>query len=674
MRHAASGSLGPALRWGAIVAGVLIVAVALAAVFLPWNALRGLLAGHVGRELNRDVTIGHLDVKLGRITQLTIDDLSIGNAAWSADREMAHADRMVLYFSLKSLLRLEPDYVQLVRPAVLAERNADGAPNWDFGGAAADFWPHLAAIDVRDGSVHYRDPALKADLVLTLETRAAEGEPASLRLAGKGTLRGEAFELTGKSIGLVALRNVGDPYPLTVTVRSGKTRADFDGTIVPGDPENVRGTLRLQGPDLSELYPIVPAPMPWTPPYQLAGELAHGKGLWMFRRFKGVVGKSDLSGDFKVDVSSRRAKTTADLKSAKFDYYDLGGFIGLPPGDAARPKSTAQQAEARRRAGSDRVISDKRLDFTGMREYDVEVKFQGTAVQWAGLPMENLRAYLKLENGVLRFQPLDFGVAGGHVVSNVVLDVNPAVAKAQVQIDARNVELKRIFPRLAAPGGSAGRFAGRARFNADGNSVAQLVASANGDAAVSMRGGEASTLALVLTNLDLARAAELVLKGDETAQIRCAVTAVHATGGVLTPQILTIDSDAMVITGEGTIDLKDERYDLRLKGDSKKASLFALRGPIVIGGTFRHPVVGPAPGPIVARVGIAAGLAVLAPPLAWLPFLDAGDAEDVDCRALGDKAKVETGTTERIARPAGKGAKGGTPRAAPSSQTAAARP
>jgi uncharacterized protein involved in outer membrane biogenesis len=69
MRHAASGSLGPALRWGAIVAGVLIVAVALAAVFLPWNALRGLLAGHVGRELNRDVTIGHLDVKLGRITR-----------------------------------------------------------------------------------------------------------------------------------------------------------------------------------------------------------------------------------------------------------------------------------------------------------------------------------------------------------------------------------------------------------------------------------------------------------------------------------------------------------------------------------------------------------------------------------------------------------------------------
>jgi uncharacterized protein involved in outer membrane biogenesis len=177
--------------------------------------------------------------------------------------------------------------------------------------------------------------------------------------------------------------------------------------------------------------------------------------------------------------------------------------------------------------------------------------------------MDNLVAHLKLQNGVLRFDPLDFGIADGHVVSNMVLDVNHATAQAQGQIDARNVELKRIFPRLSSPQGSAGRFAGRARFRAEGNSVAQLFAAANGEAAFSMRGGEASTLALVLTNLDLARAAELMLKGDETAEIRCAIAAVHVTGGVVKPEILVVDSDAIVITGEGTVDLREERYDLR---------------------------------------------------------------------------------------------------------------
>lgn len=230
------------------------------------------------------------------------------------------------------------------------------------------------------------------------------------------------------------------------------------------------------------------------------------------------------------------------------------------------------------------------------------------------------------------------------------VDQRNPTARAQGEINARNVELKRIFPRLASPQGSAGRFGGRARFHTEGNSIAELSAAMDGEAAIAMRGGEASTLALVLTNLDLARAAELILKGDETAEMRCAVAAVHATGGVVKPDLLVVDSSAVVITGEGTIDLREERYDLRLNGASKRASLLALRGPILISGTFRTPIVGPAIGPLAARVGASVGLGVLSPPLALLALADVGNAADVDCRALNEEARVQTGTTERIVR------------------------
>ena len=642
-------SLHPALRY-VLMALVVVAALALSFALFPWHVLRGPLASYASHELQRDVTIGDLDVAFGRVTRVRLDDVSIGNAAWSVDQPMAHTASMLLFFSPWSLLKGEPDHIQLVRPEVLLEKNAEGAANWhlDDGGVAR--WPLITAIDVDHGTVRYRDPALRADVSVSLQTQAAEGEASSLRFNGRGKLRDEAFELEGRSRGLVALRRAGDPYQVVLNARSGRTEVNFDGTIVPGDLENVRGALRLQGPDLSQLYPIVPAPLPWTPPYNLKGELAHTKGLWMFRRIKGIVGDSDLSGDFQVDVSARRAKTTADLASARFNYKDLGGFIGLPPGELARPQTAAQQKEAQRRALLPRVLPDKPFELTKLREHDADVKFRGTSVKWGDVPMDNLVAHLKLQNGVMRFDPLDFGIADGHIVSNVVLDVNRSTAQAQGEINARNVELKRIFPRLASPQGSAGRFGGRARFRTEGNSVAQLFASANGEAAFSMRGGEASTLALVLTNLDLARAAELILKGDETAEIRCAITAVHATGGVVKPDLLVVDSTAVVITGEGTIDLREERYDLRLKGDSKRASLLALRGPILISGTFRTPIVGPAIGPVAARVGAAVGLGVLSPPLALLALVDLGNAADVDCRALNEQARTQTGTTERIAR------------------------
>jgi len=427
---------------------------------------------------------------------------------------------------------------------------------------------------------------------------------------------------------------------------------NFEGTIVPSDTENVRGTLRLQGPDLSKLYPIVPAPLPWTPPYNLAGELTHTKHLWDFRRMKGTVGESDLKGDVRIDLSGPRSMMTADLTSARFDSKDLGGFVGLPPGEPAQRTQTAeQQKEEQRRALSYRVLPDKPLELEKLREHDADVKFRGTSVKWTAIPMDNLVAHLKLKDGVLRFDPLDFGIADGHLIANVAVDVRGNVAKAQGEFEARNVELKRIYPKLASPQGTAGRFGGRAHFKTQGNTVADMLAAADGDAAVIMRGGEASTLQLVLTNLDLARAAELILRGDETAEIRCAVGALHAQRGIMTPDLFVIDTSAVVITADGNVDFRSEKYDLVLQAKSKRPSLLALRGPITIRGTLKAPVVGPAMGPVAARVGAAIGLGALTPPLALLPLVDFGTASDVDCRALIEQARINTATTERIARP-----------------------
>ncbi len=649
----------------ALIALSVAVMLALAIAFFPWRILRGPLASYESHRLQREVTIGDLDVDLGWITRVKLDEIAIGNASWSADRRMAYASRMVLFFSLGALLKAEPEYVQLVEPDVLLEKSADGVANWQFGNARPIF-PEVTAIDVDHGIVRYRDPALDADFSVSLDTEATEGERSSLRLSGNGKLRGEPFELEGRTQGLVALRRQGDPYRLALQARSGRTMVDFDGTIIPGNPENARGTLQLRGPDLSLLHPIVPSPIPWTPPYNLKGELAHTKGLWTFRRFKGVVGDSDLSGDVEVDVSAPRAKTTADLVSARFNYKDLGGFVGLPPNrPLSRAQTAAQQKKALARAPSPRVLPDKPFEIAQLREYDADVRFRGTSVKWGDLPMDNLVAHLRLQSGVLHFDPLDFGIGGGHVVSNVVVDVNPRLPQAHGELNARSVELKRIFPRLASPQGSAGRIGGRARFRTEGTSVADLFAALNAEAAVSMRGGEASTLALVLTNLDLARAATLILKGDETAEITCAVAAFHAKDGVATPDLLVVDSTAELITGEGSVDFRQERYNLRLKGDSKRMSLLALRGPIVIGGTFKVPVVSPSLGQVAARVGAAVGLGALAPPLAILPFVDLGDAKDVDCRTLNEEARARTGTTERIVR---------APRAQPSAKAARKEP
>jgi uncharacterized protein involved in outer membrane biogenesis len=642
-----------ALRYGAIAAATVAV-LALVVAFFPWNALRGPIAAYFGHRMQRQVTIdGDLRVHLGLPVVVEVDDLSIANAVWSDVQPMARTARMVLTFRLPSLLHATPDTVQLFEPRVVLEKNANGEANWHFGheGSAA---PRFGDISVTNGTLRYRNPALRGDITVAVQsTASAQNAPQELHFDGRGTLRGDPFTISGHGHGLSALRRVDDPYRLAFDLKAGATTIDFDGTIVPAQPQDLRGALHLRGPDLSRLYPIVPSPLPWTPPYDLSGDLTHETAKWHFEAIKGTVGKSDLAGRFSVDVSGPHPATIADLSSRRLDYKDLGGFIGLPPGEPGQKAQTPEQRKTvQQREATSRALPDKPFDAAKLRRHDVDLKFRGTSVKWGRFPLDNLDVHMVLKDGLMRLDPLDFGIADGHVVGDMTVDLTKRTPTAKAAIEIRRVELKRLFPQLASPQGSAGRFGGRAQFTTAGNSVAKLLGAMDGQAAVAMHGGEMSTLALVLTNLDLARAASLLIRGkDDKATIHCAIAALHAKNGEVVPDVMVVDSDDELIHGAGSIDFRNEKYDLTLKAASKKPSLVALRGPIMITGTFVNPVVRPAIGEAAARVGAAVGLGVLAPPLALLPLIDLGNAPDADCQALYEQAKLASGRTDETRTP-----------------------
>src|SRR5207249_11170571 len=81
---------------------------------------------------------------------------------------------------------------------------------------------------------------------------------------------------------LLALEKGDRPYRVNASARAGYTSVRFEGTVIPNNVENVDGSLTLQGRDLSQLYPIVPVPFPWTPPYRVSGQLKHTGKLWTF--------------------------------------------------------------------------------------------------------------------------------------------------------------------------------------------------------------------------------------------------------------------------------------------------------------------------------------------------------------------------------------------------------
>ena len=639
--------------WLAIVAAVVVAPVASIAIFvLDANVLRAPISKYIGQRLDRSFVInGDLKISLFNHPHVEMNDVVLGNAPWGSAPAMVSVARAVIGVELLPLLRgrLVLPEVELIQPDVLLERDVDGEANWTFDhneeaqSGTSSNPPELRSLWIKSGKVAYRDPVAQTDVRLEIDSDRAAGDAQSLiRFSGRGSLRNDEFHVEGRAGSLLELKESGKPYRLDVKANAGDTKASFAGTLVPLKLETIEGDIEVSGTDLAKLYPIVPVPMPRTAAYRISGHVVRDGQKYSVHGLKGRVGSSDLEGRASIDLSAKRPMLAADITSQRLDYKDLAGFLGAPPPANSRPGPAAQKRGAQKPDDTGKVLPSKPYSLERLRAVDADVRFKGKSIIAPQIPLDNMEVVLKLKDGKLVLAPLDFGVAGGHVSSHITLDARSDVIQTQADATAKNLEVKALLPKLKEGEGSAGKLGGRAKLTMKGNSIAQMSASANGELALIMAQGRASTIALVLTNLDLANATQYLLRGDPNAPVYCAVVHASMREGQLAPDIFVIDSSEENIKGEGAIDFKDEQYQLRLVARSKHRSLIALRGPIRIAGTFQHPQIRPEAGPLALRVGAAVALGVvLTPAASLLALVDLGGAKDSNCAALTDQASKE---------------------------------
>ena len=77
-----------------------------------------------------------------------------------------------------------------------------------------------------------------------------------------------------------------------------------------------------------------------------------------------------------------------------------------------------------------------------------------------------------------------------------------------------------------------------------------------------MSEGQISELLVELAGLDVAHALGVVIGGDKPIAIRCALLDLQGENGQMAVQTLVFDTANSIISGEGTIDLRDEKVNI----------------------------------------------------------------------------------------------------------------
>jgi AsmA family protein len=653
----------PAFRWW--LAGTFALAIALLAAceVAGWPFLREPLQGALSKQLQRPLQIdAPFALHLFGSLRLHSAQLVVGPPAEAPSQaDLVRARDIALRMPYATLWRLVRGHND--QPPVIDElsvddlqahllRDAQGRANWQLRPAVADTsssaaapdLPRVGALRVRSGEIHVDDAMQQ--LIVQAHVSTTEGiapaasgvAPAGLEVQARGSHRQLPLTGTLKSSGVLPLARRGDDastVPIQLDLRVGRAHLTVDGrasdALQLGDLD---AAFELAGPSLAAVGDVVGLTLPTTADFDLRGRVRKSGTVWAATVTPSRIGSSRLGGEYRYDTASTPPLLTGTLTGERLVLADLGPALGTPA-DPSRGKAPAE-----------RVLPAREFDVPSLQRMNADVVLNLQRLDLGTPQLESLaplQGRLRLQRGVLSLQELLARTANGTLRGEITVDARNQQSpqwRADLRwggielerfIKARNLNTQKASAATRAPAYISGQLGGSANVTGRGRSIAAVMATADGNAGMWVRDGRISHLLLELSGIDVAESLGLLITGDETLPLRCAVTQLTLHDGRAVPETALIDTSDTTLLINGDVSLATEKLALVVKAQPHDMSLLALRAPLRVEGTFSQPQVRLDKSRIALRVAGAAALAAVAAPAALLALVDLGEDDRQRC-------------------------------------------
>jgi len=571
------------------------------------GAFTRFLAARSGRQI---VIGGTLKSHLFSLhPSITAERVTIGNPPWMPAGTTAEVGKISLLMQAPWFGRsFSIERLQMDAATFYPVRDSTGHANWqwtDPDKSAAKTMPIIHGLSVPGAHMVLDDARrhLQFDGTVSAQEVAGAGAGAqALRIEGSGQLNGRAvsFEIVADPL---ATASHDRPYHFTFAERSSGSSLNARGFLPqPFDFGALDADFDAAGADLKDLYFLTGVNLVNTGAYRLSGKFERRGTRSEFSELAVTSGQSDTSGSVSIDSSSGRPNLDADLTAQFLRLADLGERAA---GRAPDPGTAAPL-----------LLSNAVLRPSAVRHGEALVKFRARRVQVGRIMLSAVSAKLTIDHGVLTVAPLLADVLDGKLAMHLKFDARTDTPAVTADLKISGVQLGQVEHKGSGPAPFEGLMQGRVLITGRGSSLHQVAASANGTVTAALPHGTMRASLAELTGIDLRGLGLLLTKSKQEAEVRCAVASFQAHDGTLSAQTLVVDTEPVLITGEGLIRLDTEALDLTLLGHPKSIRILRLRAPVAVRGSLSHP-----------SIDIHAQHPTL-------KIVDLGHAKDADCAAL----------------------------------------
>jgi uncharacterized protein involved in outer membrane biogenesis len=372
--------------------------------------------------------------------------------------------------------------------------------------------------------------------------------------------------------------------------------------LEPFDLHYFDATFEASGADLKDLYYLTGTKLIDTGSYHFSGKLARRGFTSTFSSLAVNSGQSDLRGSVSIKASKGHSNIDADLNSQSLRLSDLG------------PRAAGRDPQPE--SGQSMLLSTTILDPSPLRAVEASIRYRARRADWGRVTLNTVAVKMTVDHGVLAVAPLSADVLDGKLSVQLKIDARKEIPAINLDVRATDLQLGQYARKAGGPPAIEGPLQLRANLTGHGRSAHEFTAGAEGTVAATLPGGTVRESLAELTGIDLRGLGLWITKNTKEVPVRCGAAIFQVHDGALTAENLLLDTEPVLIVGEGVAHLDTETLDFVLRGYPKSTRFFQLRSPILIGGTLKHP-----------SVGIQAHDSKLV-------LVDRGKAKDADCGSV----------------------------------------
>jgi uncharacterized protein involved in outer membrane biogenesis len=479
-------------------------------------------------------------------------------------------------------------------------------------------------ISAKQGKVGWQSKPADNKYVFALhDIRLSTSDNEPISLSAKSLHNGQKLELDAQVGRLEELLDTAIPYPLNVQLSGDGLAGSFQGALQkPLADIALAGDLEVNG-SVSAIAHMFNLKLTQQQPAKLHGHLALKRKDIKLTDVVATTSGIALYGDAHYQAALSPHLVINSTGSS----IDLAPYMKIK----IKPDKKAEKQTSRR----SRIVPDTPFDFGKYRALDAVVNLKELGIKHEDAAIIMINGRISADKGRFRLDPLETrsAIDNSTTLARLELDGTSHPARVKYNLQANNLDYGEYLKRFEITDEITGTIDLRIDLNAEGNSLHDLMSTANGDIRLVANKGMVPKWLLEIWGSGLLRILIPTTWMEEpVTDLNCAVGSFTLADGSMRSQTLLADTKRVTVAGEVVIDWRDEKIRGLFKPQPKDAALLHVGTPIKLSGTLASPKFESAESGLVTLGKWAIGLTY--PAALIVMFGDIGATEKNPCAAL----------------------------------------